>query len=1030
MKNTPTKFLLLACALSLASPLAAQRADLRFERISFEQGLTQSTVYAILQDRRGFMWFGTQDGLNRYDGYNFVGYKHAHTDSQSLTNNYIQSLFESRDGALWIGTKAGLNRLDPYTEKITRYQHDPQKANSLSGNAVYAIYEDHAGNLWVGTNNGLNRFMRATNTWQRFVHDPNHAQSLSHNRVNAIAEDVAHKLWIGTLGGGLNRFDPSTETFEHFNNDPANPNSLSSNFVLALFFDRNQELWIGTYGGGLNHLAPQTKTFRAFRHDSTNAQSLGDDRVYAICEENANELWVTTLAGGLNRFDRRHGTFARYQHESRRAQSLSANFVRAIWRDRSDNLWLGTDNAGLNKLDLKPQKFDHYYNDPHEAGSLRHNFVNALFEGPDRALWVGTNWGLDKLAHGASTFEHVPLELNEPNDDRIFISALWVEKSGAVWVGTFGPGLLLYQPATGKIKRYKHNPQEAASLANNIVNCIYQSRDGMLWLGTSRGLSALPQGSEKFTTFRHDPQNANSLSQNGVACILEDRAGNMWIGTNAGGLNKFARETQTFTRYQQQAEATTSLSNNTVTALYEDAHGWLWVGTNYGLSRLDPQSGSFENYFEAEGLPNNYINGIGSDENGHLWLSTNNGLSRFNPSAPRGQQFRNYDMSDGLQGPGFYEGAVHQSPTGELFFGGTRGFNRFYPRQVVDNPHAPEIALTSFKIFDKPVALDSAITARHTLQLSHEDNFFSFEFAALDFTHPAKNQYMYQMEGFDANWIHSGTRRYASYTNLDHGAYRFRVKGANHDGVWNDRGATIRIVIAPPFWETWWFLALLLMAGTGALALAYRYRVTRLLEVERLRVRIASDLHDDIGATLTKISLHAELLQESEELHEVQDSLHKIGAMSRELVTTMSDIVWSIDARNDTMGNLLDRMREFAASVLAAKSATFDFTATGLDLQKRLPVDIRQSLYLIFKESVNNIAKHAAEASHVEIQLQNLAEHFNMTIRDDGKNSNSGAKLTGQGLRNMKMRAARIGGDLEFSCKDGCVVSLTAPAFK
>jgi signal transduction histidine kinase len=327
-----------------------------------------------------------------------------------------------------------------------------------------------------------------------------------------------------------------------------------------------------------------------------------------------------------------------------------------------------------------------------------------------------------------------------------------------------------------------------------------------------------------------------------------------------------------------------------------------------------------------------------------------------------------------------------------------------------------------------PVQLDTAIVAIQTIRLSHRQNFFSFEFAALDYTQPQKNRYAYKMDGFDENWIQSGTRRYASYTNLDAGTYQFRVRGSNHDGAWNEQGATVRLIITPPFWKTWWFRILAATAIVGLLALIYRYRVAQLLAVERLRVRIASDLHDDIGATLTKISLHSELIQESPDPNEVRNSLRKIGAMSRELVTTMSDIVWSIDARNDTVGDLIDRMRDFASGVLSVKAVEVTFNFAGLDMQMKLPVNLRQNIYLIFKEAINNIAKHA-EASQVEVQVRNSDGKFSMIIRDDGKgwHENTYEKLTGHGLRNMKMRAVRIGGHLDISRNGGCTVSLMAP---
>ena len=472
-----------------------------------------------------------------------------------------------------------------------------------------------------------------------------------------------------------------------------------------------------------------------------------------------------------------------------------------------------------------------------------------------------------------------------------------------------------------------------------------------------------------------------------------------------------------------------------MTSIYEDAQGALWLGTVSGLNKLvlgegaAPQTPSFTRYTEKDGLPNDFIYGILGDAEGNLWLSTNKGLSKFNDRLPPGKKFRNYDVQDGLQNNEFNVGAYHRGHSGALYFGGVNGFNIFFEQRVKDNSHAPPVVLTAFRVFNEEVALDTAVAEIKTLALSHQQNFFSFDFAALDFTQPEKNRYAYKMEGFDRDWVQAETRRYASYTNLDPGQYVFRVKGANNDGVWNENGAAVKITIRPPFWKTWWFRLLAAAAAFGALSLLYRYRVSRLLEMERLRVRIASDLHDDIGSTLTKISLHSELIQHSADAGEIKESLRKIGAMSRELITTMSDIVWSIDARNDTMGDLVDRMREFAAGVLPAKAIAFSFDATALVLPQKLPVNVRQNVYLIFKEAVNNITKHA-EASHVAIQLKSSNGTFSMTVSDDGKAWRDDENQTGQGLRNMRMRAERIGGRLEIYRDPGYTVSLTAPALR
>ncbi len=1042
-----------AFGMSLVMTTYAPSQDLKFQRLSIEDGLSQSTVYIIFQDSRGFMWFGTEDGLKQYDGYSFIVHKHHPTDSTSLSANHIYAICEDHNGDLWIGTKEGLNRFDRATAKFTGFLHDPNDPHSLSFNNVWAVWASRQKGketLWVGTHGGGLCRLRladragtvsktAATQFTRFKNDPQNSQSLSHDTVIALHEDSRKggTLWIGTLGGGLNRFDPVTETFTSYRHDPTDPQSLSSDNVVAINEDETGTLWIGTYGGGLCRMdwdESHTPIFVRYQNDPRDPASLPHNTVHTILTARQNEagtLWIGTFGGGLcrvNRDDRVSGKFAVYKHDVKDPATLSHDRVSALAEDRAGNLWIGT-WTGLNKVSPQSRKFAHIQHDPTNPNSLSQKFVNAIWEDRAGDLWVGTENGVDRFAAKTPSVEHFRHEPKNQNSlSHYYIKALSEDSAGAIWIGAFGGGISRRFP-DGRFKHYRHHPAQAASLNSNFVTAFHNDSAGNMWIGTNKGLARFEFENETFVRYQNDLRQPNSLSDINVACLGEDRKGNLWIGTYLGGVNRFDPQTGQFTRFQHDPQNANSLSHNGVTSIYADRDGLLWFGTAEGLNKFDPRTGAFTRYNEKDGLPNAFIYGILGDDEGNLWLSTNNGLSKCNDRLPPGRKFKNYDVTDGLQSDEFNVGAYHRGRSGAFYFGGINGLNRFFPGEVRENPHAPPIALTAFKKFNEIAALDTALAEIKTLKLSYRENFFSFDFAALDYTQPEKNRYAYKMEGFDQDWIYSETRRYVSYTNLEAGKYVFRVKGANSDGVWNEKGAAVNVIITPPFWKTWWFRALAATAIIGLLGLIYRYRVERLLEMERLRVRIASDLHDDIGATLTKISLHSELIQDGACSPEVLTSLRKIGAMSRELVTTMSDVVWSIDARNDTVGNLLDRMREFAASVLAAKSVAFNFNTNGLELNKRLPVDLRQNLYLIFKEAINNVAKHA-DATRVEIQLENGDSVFKMAIHDDGHVLAETEKQTGHGLRNMKMRAQRIGGELEILRNGGYIVSLTAPALR
>lgn len=820
--------LIISIVLSLSTNAYAEEISPQFERIGVEHGLSQSCVLAILQDSQGLMWFGTQDGLNKYDGYNLTVYKYNELDSQSISDNFILSLYEDKSGTIWVGTQSGgLNKFDSKTEQFTHYTHDPDNPTSLGSNTVWSIYEDKLGTLWIGTDGGgLNQFNRKTEQFTHYTHNPDELNSLSNNTVLSIHEDKFGTLWIGTAGGGLNQFNRETEQFTHYTHNTDDSNSLSNNTILSIYEDQAGRLWIGTKGGGLNKIERDTGKFTHYLHDPDNSNSLSDNNVNSIVEDRFGILWLATSSWygnsygtALNKFNPETEQFTHYTHDSANPNSLSENTVASILRDKSDILWIGTGFSGINKLDTKYRKFIHYKHDPADTHSLVDNHVSSIDEDGSGMLWIGTyDRGLDKFVSKTERFIHYRYEPNNPNSlssDKIW--SIYEDKTGILWIGTGGGGLNKFEWETGQFTHYLHDPDISDSLSDNNVWSIYEDRAGVIWIGTyNGGLNKFDRKTGKFTHYTPDKDKANSLSDNNIFSIYEDQSNTLWIGTINGGLNKFNRETEEFTHYKHDPNNPNSLSYDRVLSMYEYPAGTLWIGTyGGGLNKFDIATETFTHYTEKDGLPNNSVVGILGDDEGNLWLSTGKGLSKFNPKT---ETFRNYDVSDGLQGNEF-DGvkAYFKSKTGEMFFGGLNGFNAFYPEQVKDNPHIPPIVITDFKIFDKSVKLGTAISEIKELKLSYKDNFFGFEFAALDYTNPQKNQYAYKLEGFDKDWIYSGSRRYATYTNLDGGTYIFRAKGSNNDGVWNEEGTSLKIIITPPPWKTWWAYTLYLIALVSAI---------------------------------------------------------------------------------------------------------------------------------------------------------------------------------------------------------------------
>jgi len=837
--------------------LRAQKDNLHFERISLEHGLSQNTIYCILQDHKGFLWIGTQDGLNKYDGYDFKVYKHDPEARSSLSSSVITSIYEDHSNVLWIGTNSGgLNKFDREKETFTHYQNDPKDPKSLSGNYVSSIYEDRSGGLWIGIRDGgLNKLVWSDGhpTFSQYRNDPDDPNSLSHNYVSTMCEDQSGSLWIATYGGGLNMLvrgeNASTPArFVQYKNAPHDSRSLSDNFLTSLYQDSasRNTLWIGTRNG-LNKLVLNkddgTPTFIHYGKDPNDPKNLSHNSIWSIYADQNSAFWIGTAAG-LNKFipsenDGAIAAFIHYENDPNVAGTLSDNNIRTIYEDRSGILWIGTWNGGLNKLARKQKTFVHFEHSANNLQSLSHNNVRAIYadsRGGGSVLWIGTRGGgLNRLDRKRETFKQYRFAANNPKSlSHDYVWSIFEDRAGTLWIGTYGGGLNKFDRAketpTGvAFTHYAYTPDNPDDLSHKNVTPIYEDRTGMLWIGTDGGgLNLFDREKEIFKHYKHDANDPNSLSHNGVWSIYEDREDMLWIGTSGGGLNKFDRATERFTHYKNDPNDPESLSNNYVFSIYEDSHngGMLWLGTwGGGLNRFDRQTGEFVRFREKDGLPNEVVYGILEDDHGNLWLSTNKGIARFNPQTGI---FKNYNVLDGLQSNEFNAGAYHKSPAprDEMFFGGINGFNAFHPDSVKDNHYIPPLVITAFKKFDETIAGD--ISAAGEFELPYKDKYLTFEFVALDYTHPEKNQYAFMLEGFNNDWIYSGTRRFASYTNLDPGTYVFKVKGSNNDGVWNEQGLAVKITITPPLWKTWWAYALYVLITASLLYGVRRYELNRL----------------------------------------------------------------------------------------------------------------------------------------------------------------------------------------------------------
>lgn len=1022
--------------------------EIKFSHLSIEDGLSQSVVNCILQDRQGFMWFGTQDGLNRYDGYKFTVYKNVPGKKDSLSNNLIYCIYEDRAGNLWIGTtNGGLNKYDKEKDSFINFMHDPHDIHTISQNRVRAICEDHSGNLWIGTSfGGLNKFIPGENKFITYKKDPEDRYGLGSNSIHSIYEDKDKCLWIGTWGDGIKKYDASKNKFDSYKNvgDLTNPeHHLDMNRISSIIEDSNYDLWITT-NHGLLKFDKKNQAYASYNHDKNNSNSISDNFTSQIFMDSSGIFWIGTRDGGLNKFDKDSENFTSYRNNKSDKWSISSNTIMSVYEDCSNIVWVGTFGEGIDTFSKQRKKIHHYYSKPGDENSISSNKVYCFCEDSNSNLWVGTaDGGLNKFDFKKNIFIHYQ---NDPSDKNSIssdiITSVIEDKDGNFWIGTSGEGLNKFDAIEKKFYRYKSNPSDKNSLCFDTVFCLAEDNDGIIWIGTAgKGLNKFDRINQKFTHYIYDPDNPSTLSAQRIRTILIDSHGDLWIGLDLGGLNKFNRADETFTHYKNDPLDENSLSDNDVLSIFEDSSGRLWIGTaSGGLSYFDRQKNIFINYREKDGLPNDSVNGILEDNKKNLWISTNKGLTRFDPSEIT---FRNYDSSDGLQSDEFNPWAYLKLKSGQFAFGGINGFNIFDPDDIKDNMNIPKVIITNFQIFNKNVTisedslLKKSITTTEQLLLSYKESVFSFEFASLDYNVPAKNQYAYLMEGFDKDWVYSGNRRFVTYTNLNPGEYKFRVKGSNNDGIWNDEGTSIGITITPPFWKTIWFKGLSALAVAGAAGGIYRNKLNQirkekaaqeeftktLLETqESERKRISASLHDSIGHELliTKNKLLLTLKYPDDKDAMLQD-VNDVSEILSSTINEVREIAYNLHpyqlerlGLSKAIQSIIDR---------ATKSTNIQFISNIDIIDKILNPDAEISLYRVIQECVTNIIKHS-EADEVLVNLNKSPNNISIIISDNGKGFNmnkvnSSKDKHGFGLKGMKERLKFFNGKLEIESIPG-----------
>jgi len=864
--------LLLAFILNIHSAFS-QEQSLVFQNLNSDNGLSQNSVIDIIKDRYGFMWFATQDGLNQYDGFKFSVYKHNDNDPSSLAGNNIFNLCEDNKGNIWVGTRlAGLSKFDRSTNKFQNFKENKNKKNSLSSNRITALFYDRSQNLWVGTNKGLNRYNERTQSFDSFFSGIDDKNSLRDKEITKIYEDKAGRLWVGTLTG-LNVFDIKTGNSVRYLNVASDKKTISSNNITAISEDELGHLWVGT-SDGLNMFNYKNNSFYRFRVNNDNNTTNGINPITSISKGGKNQLWIGTNTH-LQLFDTKRREFVPIVEKDSKGKKLEGNGILSLLEDRQGILWVGSLSLGINKYDRNLSYFP-YYRTGQKNAEAAGNIIRGMSEDKKGNLYISTDAGFqifDRKKEKITYYEH---EKNNKNSlsNNYTSSILAASQHDEVWIGTFGSGVDCFNTQTGVFTHFTYG-KDSYHLSDSNTAAFMEDKLGNIWIGTDKGgVNIFDRKSKTFIKYAHKANDPNSIVDNIIDSFMEDDQGNVWIGSYDGGITVYNPNIKKFSRLNHQ---NSGLSSNVISCFYQDSKGTIWVGTmEGGFNKFDRKTQKFKAYTEQQGLINNVIYFITEDSKGFLWFSTNQGVVRFDPVK---EKFKNFSTYNGLQSQEFNFGAGLKTSDGEIVLGGINGINIFNPLKLSENKNTPPVQITNFELFNKHVSADDpnsplrqGLVQTKEIKLNYKQTVITFEFAALDFTRPEKNQYAYFLENFDKEWNYIGTQHKATYTNLDPGTYFFRVKASNNDGIWNEEGVTLKLIITPPFWLTWWFK---LLAATFILGLVYsfyRYRVN-LIKAQKRKLE-------------KEVSVRTrELKHKSEELFVQSDNLR---VLNEELVIQQS----------------------------------------------------------------------------------------------------------------------------------------------
>jgi len=1004
-------FSIFALIFVIQATAVCQNDDPQFIHLSLEKGIALNLTYTMIQDHQGYIWFGTMYGLVRYDGKNYRNYQYDSENPESIGFDDIISLYEDSKDNLWIGTwGGGLNMLDPKRNKFIRYVHNPSNPGGISDNIIWSITEDSDGNIWLGTAaGGINKYDPIRNKFFSYNLESSNDSSAAVTALT-LYTDTGGTVWAGSVLG-ISQYSKSADDFitYSFSSDK----SLSKYHpVLSIYEISQNDLLVGT-GKGLFRFNKNTTEFNF-------VETLPKARINSITIDHKSIVWLATNKG-LIKFNTADNSYITFTHTDD-SRSITGNFINTVFEDRSGVIWVISYNSGVSKLINHKSNFTLIRNKIDDKNSLSSSWINCLAEDSYGNIWTGTKSGLNLFDPKTKTIERI----NHPQLSNNPINALAIDSMNTIVI-SLGNNLFSYDKQKNRLGTLLREKQLKELENKAVINLKFDS-NGNLWIGTySSGLYKFKDGNlDHISLIKESSPNK---AANYILSIYEDNTHRIWIGTY-GGLHQYNSEENTFTSFVQELNNPSSLSNNYIYSVRDASNGELWIGTARGLNLFNPEIKTFSAIFEKDGLPNDVICGIATDKNKHIWVSTLKGISKFDPGV---MTFQNFDKDDGLQSNLFDQGIYLQGSDGKIYFGGQHGLNVFDPERLQLNNYNSPIVISSLNLIKSDGQLEKLLFDPNQFELNHNQNTLLVEVISFDYSNPQRIKYRYKLSGYEEKWIDIGNSNKIKLQNLPAGDYSLLVKGTNGDGKWSSSVAQLNFIIQPPFWQTTWFY---LLIAVGFLTITIfttkfiiHFRVKKALKIEKIkkeesertRRKTAIDFHDELGHRLTRISLLTELIKRKlgNAFEDISKLLDQIGNNSAQLYDGTKDFIWAIDPKDDSLYELIIRLKDFGDDLYG--NTDLDFEVTGLDEQLQnasLDMDWKRHLTLIFKEGMNNTLKHS-NGNKVLLDAHLQRDEVEIILEDNGKGFPQNIEGKGNGIKNMRSRAEKLESSLLIDTRPG-----------